>query len=359
MQITGYVAAARNSAPFAVAAVGLLVLGLASVMFVNSEGFGYDYVAYDAAARRVAAGDPLYLPDTVTAYAEGRYEGLYLYPPPPAIALVPITALGEDSATIAWMVLRLAALVGACLVLPVSWRARLMTLGVAGLSFPVLFDLNIGNVSIVVFALCVVAWRWMGTPVAAIAHAVLAVLRFPFLVFGLLFLAQRRWRALGWTIASGIGLIAVAVPIVGVDAYAEYIAILRGLPDITAGPYNLSFASSVRELGMPDPMAGLASLASYGIGLGSVAFAARRRDASTAFVVTALATLLVAPFIHPHYLVLLLLPAAWLMDRGYWWGIALSLLGWLPDVVLPFTGLVAIVLVLAIPQERVNAPEAA
>jgi hypothetical protein len=350
--VAGYVAAARKTAPFLVASIGLLVLGVASTFFMKSDGFGYDYLAYDGAARRIAAGEPLYLPGTVAAYAEGRYEGLYLYPPPVAIALTPLTILTESAATLAWMLFRLALLVGGCLTLPVSWRARLGTLGVAGVSFPVLFDLNIGNVSIVVLALSVIAWRWMDRPAAALAHAALAVIRFPFLVFGVLFLIRGNWRVLGWTIAAGLALVAIAMPVVGVGTYVDYITILRGLPDITSGPHNLSFASTARELGLPEVLAVLGSLASYLIGLAAVVYAARRRDASTAFLVTALATLLVAPFIHPHYLVLLLLPAAWLMDRGHWWGIGLPLLGWLPDIVLPFAGPLAIALVLTLSADQ-------
>jgi hypothetical protein len=357
--LAGYIAAARNAAPFVVAVIGLVVLGLATTFFVNSQGFGYDYLAYDSAARRVAAGAPLYLPGTVAAYAEGRYEGLYLYPPPLAIALIPLTAFGESTATVAWMALRLALLIGACALLPVSWRARLLTLGIAGLSFPVLFDLNIGNVSILVLAACAIAWRWIDTRIAVVAHAALAVIRFPFLVFGLFFLVQGRVALLGWTIATGIALVVACIPIVGLSTYAEYFAILRGLPDISSGPHNQSFASTAADAGLPATVAALGSLASYAIGLAAVVFAARRRDASTAFVVTALSTLLVAPFIHPHYLVLLLLPASWLMDRGRWWGIGLPLLGWLPDPLLPFTGLLAIVLVLAAPDERVPATDAA
>jgi hypothetical protein len=348
MRAAGYVAAARKLGPIVVAGFGILVLALAAVTFINSEGFGYDFRAYDIAARRVAAGSALYLPDTVEAYRAGRYEGLYLYPPPLAIALVPLTVLGESAATVAWMVFRLALLVGGCLVLPVSPRVRLVTLGLAGLSFPVLFDLNIGNVSIVILALCAIAWRWMGSPAAAIAHAALAVMRFPFLIFGLLALAQRRFRSLTWTVAAGIALILITLPIVGLATYADYVAILRGLPDISVGEYNLSFESSALQVGLPDFVAGLGLIVGYLLGLAAMVFAARRRDEGTAFVVTAVATLLVAPFIHPHYLVLLLLPAAWLMDRGRWWGAALPILGWLPDVLLPFTGLLAIGLVLAV-----------
>lgn len=349
MPLAGYVAAARTSAPFAVAAFGLVILALASRMFIGSEGFGYDYLAYDDAARRIAAAEPLYLPETVQAYAEGRYEGLYLYPPPLAIAFVPLTVVSQSAATTAWMVLRLLFLIGACLAMPVSVRARLVTMGVAGASFPVLFDLNIGNVSIVVFALCVAAWRWMGTPVAAASHVLLALIRLPTLLFGLLWLAQRRYRALGWTIAVGVAVLLVSLPIVGIGTYADYVAILRGLSRITGGEHDLSFGSTMANLGASSTLAGVAVMGSYVLGLAAVLFAARRRDESTAFVVTALATLFTAPFMHPHYLVLLLLPAALLMGRGYWWGAGLPLLGWLPDILLPFTGVLAIGLLLAVP----------
>lgn len=358
MQLSGYIAAARNSGPYAVAALGLLILVLASRMFVGSEGFGYDYLAYDDAARRIGAGAPLYLPDTVEAYAEERYEGLYLYPPPLAIAFVPLTVVDQSAATIAWMALRLLLLIGACLALPVSRRARLVTLGLAGLSFPVLFDLNIGNVSIVVFALCVVAWRWMGTPVAALSHVLLALIRLPMLLFGVLWLAQRRYDALAWTIAVGVVLLLVSVPIVGIATYADYVGILRGLSGITGGEHDLSFGSTLSGLGASSAVAGLAVIVSYVLGLAAVIVAARRQSQSTAFVVTALATLLTAPFVHPHYLVLLLLPAALLMDRGHWWGAGLPLLGWLPDALLPLAGVLAIGLLLVAP-DRQPALEAA
>jgi hypothetical protein len=350
--LAGYVAAARNTAPFVVAAIGGLVLILASTMFVNSEGFGYDYLAYHDAARRIMAGEPLYLPGTADAFSQGRYEGLYLYPPQLALLLTPFATMGDSAATLAWMVLRLALLVGTCLVLPISWRARLATLGVAGVSFPVLMDLNIGNVSIVVLALCAVAWRWMDTPGAAIAHALLAVFRFPFLIFGLSWLAQRRFRLLVWTIACGIGFTLIVVPILGFGVYAEYFEILGGLRGFSSGPHNFSFESVAIGLGLPEVIGRLALMAGYAIGIASAIFASMRRDDSTAFVVTAVATLLISPFIHPHYLVLLLVPAAWLMDRGHWWGLVLPLLGWLPDPALPFTGLLAIAVVLAVSEER-------
>jgi hypothetical protein len=284
----------------------------------------------------------------VEAYRAGHYEGLYLYPPTLAVALLPLTLLAQGSATTAWLLIRVALFVAACLSLPVSPRTRAVVLGIGCLSFPVLFDLNIGNVSVVVFALCAVAWRWLDTQIGAVAHAAMIAIRFPFGLFALTWLVQRRWRALGWTIAAGLLLIVVGLPFAGIGTYAEYVSILRGLPDVSAGEHNVSLRSLALAIGFPDSIASLALVVGYVGGLVAVAFAARRRDASTAFVVTALATLLVSPFLHPHYLVLLLLPSAWLMDRGQWWGFAIPLLGWLPDPVLPLAGPIAIGLVLAV-----------
>ena len=90
-----------------------------------------------------------------------------------------------------------------CLVLPVSPTARLATLAVAAVTYPVLFDLNLGNISVVVFALTAIAWAAMDGPLAAAAHAILVLLRLPFIVFGALWLFQRRWRMLAQTAIAG------------------------------------------------------------------------------------------------------------------------------------------------------------
>jgi hypothetical protein len=74
-----------------------------------------------------------------------------------------------------------------------------------------------------------------------------------------------------------------------------------------------------------------------------------------AFVVTAMATLLTAPFMHPHYLVMLLLPAALLADRGRYWGLALPLLGWLPGDSLPLVAL-GTLLILLLPMRESTEP---
>lgn len=337
-----------RTVPIVGALLGALILGTAMVIFVGSRGYGYDYFAYDAAARRVVADEPLYLADTVERYARGDYEGLYLYPPPVAIAMTPLTVVDPGGATFAWMLIRAALLVVGCWLLPVRGWVRWAVFAVACIAYPVLFDLNLGNVSIVVFWLTALAWRTADRPVGAIAHTALIALRLPFGVYVLQWLIERRVRALTWTVAAGLAMVAVSVPIIGFDTYAEYVTILRSLPDLSTGAHNLSLRTVAIESGLPGGIAAIVGPVGWLAGAAAVVFAAARRDRDTAFVVSALATLVVTPFIHPHYLVLLLLPAALLAERGAPWALALPLLGWMPDPVLPLVGPLAIVLVLLV-----------
>lgn len=342
----------RLVAPIVAASVGVAILVIAAASLTRSLGFGYDFEAYDGAARRIADGSPLYLADTAARYRDGLYEGLYLYPPPLAVALVPLTVFSASDATHIWLVLRLVLFVGGCLALPVSRTTRLLVLAVGSVAFPVLFDLNLGNVSIVTFALCAIAWRTAGGPVAAVAHAALVAVRFTFGIFFVTWLLERRLGPILLTTVAGLALFALSLPFVGFGTYLDYLALLRGLPDITAGEHNLSLKSTALALGLPDGPAGLAVVLGYVAGLAAIAFSTRRRDLDTTFVVTATATLVVTPFIHPHYLVLLLLPAALLVDQGRVWGLGLPLLGWLPGEVLPLAGPLAIGAVLAMGPRR-------
>jgi hypothetical protein len=330
--------AVRRVGPFALAALGIVVIAFASIAFIGSQGFAFDYRAYDLAARRIASGEPLYLADTVARYNSGTYADLYLYPPQMAIALVPLTAFVPATAALVWYWLRIGMLLAGCALLPVRPWVRLATLGVSALSFPVLYDLNLGNISLVVFALSALIWRLGSRPAAGVVLAVLMAIRYPFGIVGLAWLAMRRWKVLAVTIVTGLVLLAVALPIVGLTGYLDYLTILRGLRDISTGPDNISVDASLRGAGVSAAAAGLVS---WAVIVATAAFTwlvARRRDADTATVVALTAPLLAAPFFHPHYLVAMLLPAAFLADRGHPWGLLLPLLGWLPG---PYQPLVA------------------
>lgn len=340
-------AALIRLAPVLLVAIGLVMLLLATRSFVGSSGFAYDYQAYDAAARRIAAGQALYPPGTAEAYNSGEYAGLYLYPPPPAVALTPLVALlSPEAAALAWLWLRLAALAIGVAILPIAVLARAATFAVASVSFPVWYDLNLGNTSVLLFALSAVIWRFQSSAVGAVALAIAGVLRYPFGIVLLGWAAAKRWRAAGLTIAAGIVIGALTVPFVGVGSWIDYLAIVRALGDVSSGPHNLSLAMTAQAFGIPGP-SGLWVLLGIALAVGATVFAARRRDPATAVVVSLAATILFFPFFHPHYLVQLLIPAAFLAGRGQWWGLALPVLGWLPGEVMPLVAIAGTLLPLA------------
>ena len=315
-------------APLVLSAAAIAILLLAAASFVGSGGFAYDFQAYLAAAQRIAAGQALYPPGVAEAYNSGAYENLYLYPPPLAIATVPLTLM-PDAAALIWLVLRLAILVVGALLLPISWPARAATLAVGAVSFPVWYDLNLGNLSIVLFGLSAVIWRYRDGPIGGIALGIAGVLRYPFGIVLLALALARRWRAAAWTLATGTVIGLATLPVVGLGGWLDYLATLRGLRDVSAGEHNLSFATTAHAFGIPGPE-GLWVALGIGAALAITVFAAVRRDPETALVVGLAATILFFPFFHPHYLVQLLIPAAFLAGRGQWWGLALPLMGWAP-----------------------------
>jgi hypothetical protein len=332
-------AALIRLAPVLLVAIGLVMLLLATRSFIGSAGFAYDYRAYDAAARRIVSGQPLYPPGTAEAYNSGAYADLYLYPPPPAVAFVPLVgALQQDAAALAWLWLRLAALALGIAILPISWLARAATFLTASISFPVWYDLNLGNTSVLLFALSAVIWRFRDRPAGSIALAAAGVLRYPFGIVLIGLAAAGKWRVVAWTVAAGVVIAVLTLPVVGVNAWLEYLGIVRGLHDVNSGPQNLSLATTANALGIPGPAA-VWLLLGIAIAVAATVFAARRRDAGTAIVVSLAATILFFPFFHPHYLVQLLIPAGFLVGRGQWWGLALPLLGWAPGELTPLVAI--------------------
>jgi hypothetical protein len=343
-----YTAALARLTPWLAAALGVAVLVAAAFLFIGSTGFGYDYLAYDAAARRLVAGEPLYPPGTAEAYNSGAFSGLYLYAPPLAVALMPMSLLSVDQATMVWFIGRTLLLGVGCTLLPVRREVRFTLFLVATISFPVLYDLNLGNLSIVLFAVGAAIWRWNGTPWAGVALAVALTVRYPFGLVGIAWILTRQVRSIVAAVVAGLAILVATLPIVGITGWVDYVTILRALEDVSTGPHNFTLGSVLGVLGIGAPWTTVATLGGIVGSVVAVAFAARRRDPELAVVVALAGTLLFAPFFHPHYAVALLIPAAYVANRGHRWGYALPLLGWLPAEaigVVAIVGLVAPLLV--------------
>ena len=92
--------------------------------FAKTPGWGYDFGAYLLAAYRLANGDSPYLAWTLAAPFRPGPFGLYLYAPPLAVALLPLTGTTIPFATAVWFVLRLVLLVAICRLMPLRWQTR-------------------------------------------------------------------------------------------------------------------------------------------------------------------------------------------------------------------------------------------
>jgi hypothetical protein len=327
---------------FGVALLGLAAIVLAFVTFEGAAAWGYDFEAYRNAALRLAQTGSLYQADTIAGpFNPGPY-GLYLYPPPLGVAIGSFADVPLQDGAALWFALHVACLVLACALFPVSLTTRLLAFGIAALSFGVIRDLVLGNVSVVLLPFLALAWRFLDRPVGSIATAVAIALR-P--TIGLLLvwqLLRRRWLAVAWTVAAGLVLIALSMPFVGPTGYAEYLTVLRNLSDMTGVENNIDLGSTVLGLAEDRALGEAALLAGYAVAIVAL-LASLRRDAEVGFMVTLGASMLLSPLLWDHYLATLVIPAAFLTARGRPIAILLPLLTWLPAAALPFVVVLATV----------------
>jgi hypothetical protein len=296
----------RDALALALCVAGLLFLYSAVNVLPDSRGWGYDFTAYyHAALRLVDTGTP-YQAETLAGPFRPGPGGLYLYSPIPALLVVPLTWLEEELATWAWALGHIALLVVACWLLPMSRRLRLALIGVAGLSLVVIIDFQLGNVSLIVTCLTMIAWRFLDRP-------------------------------------AGAALVLLSVPFLGVGPYLDFVAVLGNLSNVTGVPNNIDLATTAWRLRLPEWAVGGALYAGYALAIGA-SLLSLRRDRELSFVVVAMATLFLSPLLWDHYLAQLLIPAAFLAKRGHAWGLLLPLLGWAPAVglklALPLIGLI-------------------
>ncbi|MDQ3870780.1 MAG: glycosyltransferase 87 family protein [Chloroflexota bacterium] len=344
-------------APSVLAGLGFLFLVLAVSAFVGSTGYGVDFGAYYTAAGRLVEGSALYLPQNVQAPFRAGAPGLYVYSPALAVLLMPAALLPFVAAAFGWLLLHLAALVAGCALMPVPRRVRMAGFGIAALSSPLLVDLNLGNVSVFVLLVAVVAWRWLDRPLGSMALAAGLALRPQLGVVVIWWVARQRLRQVAWTITAGLVLLLVTLPFVGIEGYLQFGQVLRNA-QVTAVARNGALESTALLLGLPPPLATLASLAGYAVAAAAIVVSLRR-DRELSYVVTVSASLLVTPLLWDHYLVLLLVPAAFLASRGRSWALALPLLGWLPQATISLAALAGTLLpllVLPAREDRVLAP---
>lgn len=311
--------------------------------YVADDAWAFDLEAYVGAALRLGTEGSLYRPDLMAGPFEPGPADLFYYAPPLGVAMLPFTGMPVADSAIIWYVLRVAALLAACALMPVRPVTRALAFAVMAFSWPVLKDAVLGNVSILLLLPLVVAWRWIDRPAGSVALALAMAVRPGLGVLLLWQLLRRRWRAAAWTIAGGLAVVVLTLPFVGLDGYLDYVAVLRNLGVPEGVSENRDLGGVALALGASGEVVTLARIASVGIA-GLAILLSLRRDREVSFMVTLVASLLLVPLLWDHYLATLLLPAAFLADRLRLIAILLPLLAWLPGLALPGVVLAAMLL---------------
>jgi hypothetical protein len=316
----------------------------------GSLAWAYDYEAYVKAAQRLTESGSPYQAETLAGpFRPGPY-GLYLYSPALAVMLLPATSTSLEVGAVLWFLLHVLVLAGAVALMPLPGWLRLATFGVAALSFAVLRDLVLGNVSVLLLLPMAMTWRWLDRPLGAGGLALALAIR-PTLGIVLLWqLLRRQWRAVAWTVGLGLLLIAATLPFVGLGGYLDYLAVLRNMSDVTGVYRNQDISTTLLGLGASREVAEVGLMAGYAIAIGAV-LAALRRDRETGYMVAVTASLLLSPLLWDHYLATLVIPAAFLAQRWTPLALGIPLLSWAPEGLYAVTIVVVLALLLLAPRE--------
>lgn len=323
------------------------------LLVLGNRHFNCDYVQDYLAARALARGESVYIPSHPPTLGVPDHPDPYPndHPPTYVLFLAPLAELRYDHAFVVFGLASLASaglmgwIVARELGAPIPARVAVVA---AALWHPgVATCLWVGNVSLLIALMVTLAWvsarrgadRWAGFWVGLATSVKL----FPGLLL-LAFLPERRWRALGAAIATGVTYVALTVAIAGVDDMV-YFARERApanTRDHAGHAFNLSLSGAVqRTFGEPCSMSpwlgrvavwpglakGLALLAqgAVGVGLLVVLFRAPRgqRTPDRSFALLVPAMLLLSPFTWLHIVPLMLLPIA-ILVRDAWhakyWG---------------------------------------
>ena len=296
--------------------------GTGLTLAVAGETLGYDFLAYHQAIERATSGGPLY----DMSFTESGGFGLFYYPPTFAPLLLPFALLAAPSATWAWIGLSLAAFVVGVAILPVSRSVRWWILLLAGLSFPFVYAVKLGQVGPILFFAFAVGWRWIEDPIRLGASAALgaAVKLQPGLVL-VWALLTGRFRAVAVGAAVLLALALVATLLAGPGAWSDFLVLIRTVTNPITTERNLTPGAIAYQLGASADVAAVVQLINTFVVVAAFLAAIRWAGDEASYLVAVIASQLVSPILWDHYAMLLLLPVAYLLSAGRWWALAIPL----------------------------------
>ena len=312
-----------------IVAVLCFVAGVGATLAVAGDTWGYDFRAYHQAAVRLLNGQPLY--DTSFQAAGGF--GLFYYPPTFAPLILPFGWLAEATAIRVWTAILLVSFGAGVALLPVTRSVRLWIVLLAGLSWPFVYAVKLGQVGPILFLLFAAGWRWLDGPARLGTGLALgtAIKLQPALVLVWAALT-RRWVAAGVGVAVLLALALLATGLAGSAAWSDFAHLVGQVGDPITTAHNVTPGAVAYQLGAPADVALVIQWAAVAITLALCLVAVRWATAEASYLVAVVASQLVSPILWDHYAVLLLLPVAYLCAGGRWWAVLIPLATSIPLV---------------------------
>ncbi len=329
-------------------AIGLGCLTVAAILLSAGPTLGYDFLAYLGGAQRIREGQPLY--DTVRSAGD---FGLYYYPPPFAMVLVPLTLLPASQSTWLWLLTSVCSAIAAIALMPVRREVRWAVLLLAVTSWPFLYAVKLGQVGPFLLLLFSLAWRGrdaaLGFGLSSAAGALVKIQ--PLLLLGWA-IARRRWQAVAVAVGSLAAVVLASVVILGPTVWRDYLSLLGRVAAPITTPHNFTPGAVAYQLGASAEAASALQWATTALVIFVLLGGWALADEEASLVATVVGSQLLSPILWDHYAVVLLLPVAFLLDRRQWWAAAIPLACWLPAPVYPVLFWVCLVAPLAVAGRR-------
>jgi hypothetical protein len=311
-----------GAAALPILAVVSFAVGVGATIAVAGHTLGYDYQAYVTAADRLLHGQALYDPAVNVA---GPFA-VYLYPPPFAVAFVPFALLPSSAGLWLWILGCVGMTLAAIAVMPVRPATRWWVLLLAGLDWPVVYAIKLGQIAPLLLLILAIGWRSLGSErvVGAVAGVGTLVKLQPALLFGWALLT-RRVTAVGAGALVVAGVVVVTLPFVGVGAWADYVQTIGRVSAPVTTPHSMTIGAVAYQSGASAAVANVLQVGAMVVTVAFWAYACLRRSPGVGFLTTVVASQLLSPLVWDHYAVLLLLPVAWLLEDRRWWAALIPL----------------------------------
>ena len=239
---------------------------------------------------------------------------------------MPFALLPVEAGVVTFTLLLVAASITAIALLPVSVRVRLLVLLLAALSWPLVYAIKLGQVGPLILLTFAVGWRWMESPWRlGLATALGTVIKVqPALLIGWA-LQTGRLRAAAIAVGAAGALSLIATVVAGPQAWFEEADLLRRVSQPVLTPHGFGVGRLLFEAGVPEALA----MSFHVLNLVLVAlvtlWATIRATPVASYLAIAIASQFISPVLWDHYALVLLLPTAWLLERGRWWAALIPL----------------------------------